>query len=130
MALTEALRARGVAPVLITHATRFGSRISAEDRHILVYWRKFHPMLKEEGFPDMERRMNDTMREVAEERSIALIDAAKQIPPGAVYFADWSHFTTLGARVMAERIADGLWPLISPVAGTTVADPRLFEAKR
>jgi lysophospholipase L1-like esterase len=110
--LVIALRVRDVEPVLVTHATIFGNPLSGRDRELLVAWRRFYPMLEEDGFLDMEQRMNAAIREVASQEHILLIDAASEIPRGPRYFADFSHFTSAGAAVMAARLADGLRPLI------------------
>jgi len=110
--LVAALRARGVEPVLVTHATAFGKELSGEDHELLVAWRKFYPMLDENGFLDMEQRMNGAIRDVAAQEHVSLIDAARELPRGREYFGDFSHFTSMGAEVMATRLADGLRPLI------------------
>jgi lysophospholipase L1-like esterase len=110
--LVAALRAREVEPLLVTHATAFGKQLSESDRELLVSWRKFYPMLREDGFLDMEQRMNGEIRQVANQEQIMLVDAADEIPPGRKYFVDFSHFTTAGAEVMASLLADGLQPLI------------------
>jgi lysophospholipase L1-like esterase len=110
--LVATLRAAGVEPVLVTHATAFGKALSESDRDLLVAWRKFYPMLKEGGFLDMEKRMNDAIRDLARQEHVVLVDAASEIPPGRENFADFSHFTTPGAAIMASRLADGLQPMI------------------
>jgi lysophospholipase L1-like esterase len=106
--LIDALRKRGVEPVLVTHATEFENPLTENDRELLFAWRKFYPMLKEDGFLDMEQRMNNAMRDIATEQHIMVIDVAREMPHGKKYFADFSHFTTVGAGVMAARLADGL----------------------
>ena len=113
-ALVDSLRSHEVQPVLVTHATRFGRHLSLADRRLLVSWRKFYPMLREGGFLDMEERMNDALREVAAQRGVLLIDAAREVPPGEQNFADYAHFTAAGAQIMADRLADGLQPLLVP----------------
>jgi len=111
--LVRALRDHGVEPVLVTHATAFAKNSADWDRNLLLTWRKFYPMLKENGFIDMEKRMNDAIRNVAAGQRVLLIDAANEIPPDRPYFADFSHFTSAGAEVMARCLADGLRPLIN-----------------
>jgi lysophospholipase L1-like esterase len=110
--LVTALRTRGVEPVLVTHATVFGTELSDEDRPFLVAWRKFYPMLEENGFLDMEQRMNAAIRGIAAQEHVSLIDAASDMPRGRMYFGDFSHFTSTGAGVMAARLANGLRPLL------------------
>lgn len=110
--LIAELRARGVEPVLVTHATAFGKQLSEADMALLSSWRVFYPMLKENGFLDMEQRLNDAIRQTADRDGITLIDAASEMPPGRTYFADFVHFTSVGAGVMASNLADGLQVLI------------------
>ncbi len=121
--LVVVLRAAGVEPVLVTHATAFGKTLSESDRDLLIAWRKFYPMLKEEGFLDMEQRMNDAIRDLAGQEHVLLVDAASEIPPGRGHFADFSHFTTPGAAVMASRLADGLQSVIDSQVRRGSADP-------
>ena len=111
-ALIAALREHQVQPVLVTHATIFSSPLSEGDHISLTHWRKIYPMLKEEGFLDMERRMNDIIRQTAADEHLPLIDADQEMPHGPKYFADFVHFTTYGAGVMASVLANGLEPLL------------------
>ena len=122
--LTEmltSLRSYGVDPVVLTHATVLGVTRSRSDRELLVAWRKFHPSLKEDGFPDAERRINQAMREVAEQQHVSLIDIAQQIPKDRVYFGDAAHFTDAGAALMASLLADALGPLLPQLSASRQA---------
>lgn len=112
-ALIAALRDHDVEPVLVTHATIFSKPLSESDRISLIHWRKIYPMLKEEGFLDMEKRMNDVIRQTAAEEHLPLIDADREMPHGPKYFADFVHFTTYGAGVMASILANGMEPLLN-----------------
>ena len=102
------LRGRGVEPVLVTHATRFGGHVSPSERRLLGYWRRFYPQLREDGFLDMEQRLNDALRGVAAARGMRLVDAAQKVPPGPRYFAEFVHFTNEGAHALASLIADAI----------------------
>jgi lysophospholipase L1-like esterase len=110
--LTSALRSRGVQPVLLTHAHRFHNPPTDEDREMLTAWRKFYPMLAESGFLDMEKRINDAIAAVAASEAYPLIDTATRIPPGSRNFADFTHFTDEGSAIMANVLADGLYPVL------------------
>jgi len=112
--LIAELREHGVEPILVTHATIFSKPLAEGDRISLTHWRKIYPMLKEEGFLDMERRMNDIIRQTALEEHLPVIDADEEMPHGPKYFADFVHFTTYGAGVMASILTDGLEPLLAP----------------
>lgn len=123
LALVNALREKGVEPVLVTHATAFGECPAVADRSLLVLWRKFYPMLKEEGFIEMEGRMNDAIRALTAEQHVTLVDATREMPPGRIYFADFAHFTTVGSELMASKLAAGMWATLMASQGTAEAVP-------
>jgi lysophospholipase L1-like esterase len=104
--LVNLLRSSGVEPILVTHADSFGEHPAKPDYQLLTSWRQFYPMLTNDGFIDMEQRMNDAMRSLAAGEHVQLVDAAREIPPSRDNFADFCHFTTLGAGLMASRLAD------------------------
>jgi lysophospholipase L1-like esterase len=120
--LIAVLRDHGVQPVLVTHATIFSDPLTNSDRVYLTHWRKIYPMLEEEGFLDMERRMNDVIRQTAANEHVPLIDADKEMPRGPKYFVDFVHFTTYGAGVMASILANGMQPLLSSQLQKAVND--------
>lgn len=111
--LAEAAADLGVEVVLATHATRFGDEVLPEEKDLLVSWRKFYPRLEEEGFLDMERRLNDVVRQLGRRRDLVVIEVAGKIEPGPENFADFVHFTDKGAHEMAGILADGLAPVIT-----------------
>jgi lysophospholipase L1-like esterase len=104
-AMIDQLRARNITPILVTHASRFGAELSEKDRRLLTTWRRFYPMLREKGFLDMERRMNEAVRSLAAEKRVPLVDAAANVPPGDRYFVDMVHFTNEGSEVMSSLIS-------------------------
>jgi hypothetical protein len=105
--LLDQLQENHIQPVLITHATRFGRRVLAEDRPILIAWRRFAPRLEESAFLDIENRLNNVIRNEASARGLLLIDAADNLS-GRANFADYAHFTDRGASAMAHLIANRL----------------------
>lgn len=113
MRLIGKLRKHGVEPVLVTHATIFGDEVDPEERGQLVAWRKFYPQLAEDGFVDMERRLNGVLEEVAEAESLTLVDADSVLSGRHEYFADFVHFTDAGSALMAATVADGAAPLLA-----------------
>lgn len=94
--------------ILVTHANRFGATVTSEEYPMLVTWRQFYPMLREEGVVDMEDRMNAEIRRIAETRHLPVVDAARAVPPGPRYFADFVHFTNDGAAIFARLVADAV----------------------
>jgi hypothetical protein len=106
-AVLDGLQARHVRPVLVTHATVFGRRVEPNERYMLTAWRRFEPNLADDGWLDVERRMNDVIRQEARERHLTLVEAS-DVLSGPENFSDWVHFTTRGANIMANLIADQL----------------------
>jgi lysophospholipase L1-like esterase len=111
--LVDRTREQDVKVALVTHATRFGDSVVPEERPFLIAWRKFYPRLAEDAFLDMERRLNNVVRANAAERGLPLIDAAKEMEPGAKNFVEFVHFTDDGARRIAQIIADGIAPALA-----------------
>lgn len=103
-ALVSAIQARGAKVILVTHATRFGSKVLPEDQRFLMMWARFYPILREDGFLDMEARMSDAVREVGARHSVPVVDAARQLS-GGKNFAEMVHFTDAGAHALAALIA-------------------------
>jgi lysophospholipase L1-like esterase len=104
-AVLDGLEARHVRPVLVTHATFFGQSVEPNERFMLIAWRRFEPNLADDGWLDVERRMNAVIRQEAQERHLPLVEAANVLS-GPENFSDWVHFTNQGANKMANLIAD------------------------
>jgi hypothetical protein len=110
----DRLEQKHVRAILVTHATRFGKRVVPEERHMLTAWRRFTPTLADEGFLDLERRMNEVIQHEAAQRSLRIVDSANFLY-GRENFSDWAHFTDRGANKMANLIADQLVPADGPL---------------
>ena len=104
--LVTDLQSRGIAVVLVTHATRFGTGpVDPADAPYLTDWRKFYPQIEESGLLDMERRMSAATRQVARAHNLPLVDAANLIPPGRASFFEFVHFNDAGAKTLANLVA-------------------------
>ena len=112
--LIATLRQHHIEPILVTHANRFPPEPSSEHWPMLVAWRRFEPLLREEGFLPMERSGNDILRQLAAVDGLFLVDAASRMPAGDRYFADFVHFTAEGSRQMANILAEELAPHLAP----------------
>jgi len=106
----RSIETHGAIPILLTHATYFGpvATARAEDRAMLVAWRRFYPEIREDGLLRLELRANEVIRAIGRETGTEVIDAARAVPPGPGHFADFVHFTDQGAAVMATLIAERL----------------------
>jgi len=128
--LVSGIRESGASAVLVTHATRFGAFVTADQRPYLVAWRKFFPTLKEEGFLDMEQRMNQAVANVARRHGVTLVDAAAQLEPGPKNFVEFVHFTDEGARSLAALVAEGIKPVIGASGDSIVHQAQLAPEQK
>jgi hypothetical protein len=106
--LVDDLRSQGVTPILMTHASRFQPPVTGTERYHLTQWRIYFPMLEENGFLDMERRMNAAVRELVARTGTMMIDVDREMPRGPKYFGDFVHFTDAGAAEMSRIVASHL----------------------
>lgn len=100
-----AVRAGGAAPVLVTHANRFGSTPHADDDYWLTGWRGQYPRIQQKTLLELETRANRVIREVAAEQHVQFVDAAAALSGDPDNFADHAHFTNTGAEKMARLLA-------------------------
>lgn len=64
--------------------------------------------LSEDGILHTLRVLNDTIRKVAKEDNLILIDNEKLIPKTREYFGDNFHYTDKGAELLAKNVYDTL----------------------
>lgn len=110
--LLDYYASRRIPVLLVTHANRFGPTVAPGEQPVLLAWRKAYPMLREEGFLDMEEQLNGRQRQAAAARGLPVVDAARQMPAGPRYFADFVHFTDEGATAMAQLVHRALADVI------------------
>lgn len=103
--LVASIRARGARPMLGTHGTRFHRPLTPEDQRLLSSWRLLNPRATEPVILQFEDAANDRVRELARREGIPLVDSAEEMNGHPEYFADPSHFSALGAGVMAGILA-------------------------
>lgn len=111
--LLDFYAAHKVPVVLVTHANRFGQTVDPAEQDMLITWRQFYPMLREDGFLDMENRLNHQIHLIGAARGLLVVDAARAVPPGPRYFADFVHFTDAGAAIMAHTVSKALAPRLA-----------------
>ena len=104
-------RARGITPVLMTQASRFTDHPDPPVRKMM------HRLEVRQGIPYGEfkgafDRLNDTIREVGAKDGVLVIDLAQEIPPVKENICDVAHFNDHGSRLVAEKIAAQLKPVI------------------
>lgn len=105
-------RARGITPVLLTMPSRL-----KDDPDPLI--RRLMQRLEEQNgityrdFKGAFDRFNQAIREVAAQNRVLLVDLAQEIPQEKEYMSDVVHFTPAGSRLVAQKIAAGLSPLLA-----------------
>lgn len=135
--LIAVIQAAGVRVILATHANRFPAdrtAWTAADQVQMSAWRRFHPRASESCLLEMERAGNRVVGELAREFNLPVADVACafdleverlasfwrflgvdwMVPAKSAYFADFSHFTDEGARVVAAEITREILRLTLP----------------
>jgi lysophospholipase L1-like esterase len=106
--LISNLRQAGVEPVLLTHATPFGSRLDDYDRALLINWRRFYPEVTESALLEMETRGNESIRNVAQQERIHLLDVSEYLRGCRGCFVDFVHFNDSGAARVAAYLKSSI----------------------
>jgi lysophospholipase L1-like esterase len=104
-------RARGITPVLMTQASRL------TDHPDPLIKKMMHHLEVSQGITYAEfkgafDRLNQTIREVGAKNDVVVIDLAREIPANKTNFSDIAHFNDHGSKLVAEKIAAQLTPLI------------------
>jgi hypothetical protein len=105
VSFVEVARARGIRPVLMTQVNRL---IDPPDPAIRRGFEKFPPPMPYERYAAIYRRLNDTVRVVARERGVLLVDLDGRVPKDSNHFYDAVHLTAPGSHLVAELISAAL----------------------
>ena len=106
--LVQVVRASGAVPVLATYPTLVNES-NRNDYHLqIAQERIWRPECSELGMIDIARRLNDTLRRIARDMAIPLVDIDATIPKNANHFADHVHYTDEGAEVVAAAVLEVL----------------------
>lgn len=116
--VTAEIEAIGATPILLTHANRFLYRevpLDLDDnQHLLAVISNYWPRASESVAIGVDSAANRRVRAVASARGAHLLEVERRIPPDAVHFADYSHFTDAGAERVARVVVQGLLSIKSP----------------
>lgn len=106
--LIGTVRSVGAIPIVATHGNEFMDRASI-DRNMLVAWEKFYPRATAATIVAMDSAARVVTQRVAGDSSAIVVDAAKTLAAAPLAaFADFVHFTNLGAGIMAGTLSDGV----------------------
>ena len=101
-------RAHGFVVIFATHPSTWNSKVDPGAREF--HWLRTYDGItyREDVMDAALERMNDAMRAVAAENSLALCDLARTIPKSREYFYDDCHFNRVGARTAGGELANVL----------------------
>ena len=111
VALAQLVRAHGAAFVLATHASRIARGENAEERDLLVAWRKLFPNLTASCLMETDSLADALVSGIGEGYRIPVADIARAVPKSSVYFADFEHFTDSGAALAARTVLEQILEL-------------------
>ncbi|MCX5890001.1 MAG: SGNH/GDSL hydrolase family protein [Deltaproteobacteria bacterium] len=105
-------RARGITPVLMTMPSRL-----KDDPDALIA-RLMKGLEVQQGITYREfkgafDRFNQVIREVGARNQLLVVDLAREIPQEKEYMSDVAHYTPAGSRLVAQKIAAALRPVVS-----------------
>ena len=104
-------KAKGIKPVLMTQANRFTDK---PDQVVVNRFKDLESLgIKYQQFKTLFDDMNNSIRKVALENDVALIDLAKEVPASKEYIVDTVHFNNEGSELVASIIAKRLKSILS-----------------
>ena len=106
-------RAHGAQVVVVTQPVRIRAAHANADRGILAWW---IPDLAPEVVATELERLNDVLRTVAGERSVPLVDIARDGRWDDGDFGDALHYTAAGSEKLAGMLLPRLHALLAGVA--------------
>ncbi len=114
-------RARGITPVLMTMPSRL------KDGPDPLIARLMKGLEEQQGitygeFKEAFDRFNRTILEVGAKNQVLVVDLAREIPPEKAYMSDVAHYTPAGSRLVAQKVAAGLRPLLASLGKRPTAD--------
>lgn len=113
--LVGSYRAGGSAPVLVIHRHRFRDTSSTADRRLLRAWERYYPLYTAGALLAFDDSAAARMHRLGADSGIVVVDPLPSLEPVRdSAFADFSHFTALGASAMAASVAGAVRQLVCP----------------
>jgi hypothetical protein len=114
--LVVAIQADGASPVLATHAMPFTMSPTPGDADLLQAWRRYYPRATQGTLLAFDSAAADATRRIGRERGVPVVDLAAQLNGHSAYFADFTHYTDIGAGAAADILARELRTLAPPAS--------------
>ena len=110
--LVASARKDGLQPLLVTHANRFSGAMrdtaGPDRRHIVNPMSLYYPQAPPSILIGTDSVANAIMCEVGAAQGVPVVEAEREIPASPAYFADFVHFTDVGADKMAHLVVRGI----------------------
>ena len=112
-ALVGRARGHGIEPVLVVHRNRFRDTVDVDERRLLRAWERFYPHYTGRAILAFDDSAAGRTVSIGRDSSVMVVDPLPALTPfGAHAFADFSHFSDVGAAAVggaaARRIAEPL----------------------
>lgn len=110
-------RGHGIEPVLVVHRNRFRDTIDVKERQMLRAWERFYPRFTGGAILAFDDSAANRTLAIGRDSGVVVIDPLPALTPlGARAFADFSHFTDIGAAALGGTAAARL---AGPLCGAT-----------
>ena len=101
-------RGNGIDVILSTYAMSLNRKNLVERPEKFKNLWGYVPDLTYEGMLDAKLKYNQTIRDVAKEEGVMLVDNAELIPESFEYYYDHCHLNDKGMNLMAKNSADAI----------------------
>ncbi len=105
-------RARGITPVLMTMPSRFKEHPDPLIARLMKGLEVQQGITYQE-FKGAFDRFNQTILEVGTKNQVLVVDLAREIPQENKYMSDVAHYTPAGSRLVAQKVAAALRPVVA-----------------
>lgn len=102
--LVRHARELGMLPVLCTYPTLAAEDNLATYRSIILEARAGMIQFSLAGMIDCGKKFNEATQEVAQELGVMVVDCDSALPKTREYFADYLHYTDVGAGIVAKTV--------------------------
>ncbi len=110
-------RGHGIEPVLVVHRNRFRDTTELKDRQMLRAWERFYPRFTGGAILAFDDSAANRTLSTGRDSNVVVVDPLPTLTPlGARAFADFSHFTDIGAAAVGGAAAA---KVAGPLCGTT-----------
>ena len=104
MSFIKVARAWDIEPILMTQF----NRVHIDDVEVKNLYNESNQPISYVNFVNLYNLGNQTIRDIAYQENILLIDLDKKIPSNETYIYDAAHLTSMGSKLVAQEISEVL----------------------